>query len=97
MQLVSEVLLRREIRRYEESPELMGKNEMFYFLCKKELAVIEKLKINKIDMRGEIEESNRRIENQSIYFMDSQEFKEMESKSKMYDIIVKLIKENDSE
>lgn len=97
MQLVSELLLEREIKRYEESPELMHENKLFYYLCKKELAVIEKLKINQIDMRGEIKESNQRIESQSIYFMNPQEFEEMKSKSKMYDIIAKLIKENDSQ
>lgn len=57
----------------------------------KELAVIQKLKINKIDMRGEIEETVKRIENQGIYFMNPQEFEEMEEKTRKYDEIYKFI------
>lgn len=61
--------------------------EIIYHLCKKELEIIEKLKINKIDMRGEIEETVKRIENQAIYFMEPREFEEMEEKARKYDEI----------
>ena len=56
--------MEREIKRLEDSgrPE---ESELLYYQCKKELAVIEKLKINKIDMRGEIEEVNQKIANQA--------------------------------
>lgn len=93
MQLMSELLLKREIERYEESPELMQENKLFYYLCKKELAVIKKLEINQIDMRGEIEEFNQSLSNQSIYFMDSQEFEEMKEKARKYDIISKVVRD----
>lgn len=90
MQLVSEKLLEKEIKRLEDAgrPE---DSELLYYLCKKELAVIQKLKINKIDMRGEIEECNKRIENQAVYFMGPQEFEAMEEKAKKYDAIAGLI------
>lgn len=90
MQLISEKLLEREIKRLEESgrPEDC---EMLYYQCKKELAVIKKLKINKIDMRGEIEETQGRIEKQALYFMDIGEFEDMEEKSRKYDEICKLV------
>lgn len=91
MQLVSEKLLEREIKRLEDAgiPE---DEKIIYYLCKKELAVIEKLKINKIDMRGEIEEAVKRIENQAVYFMNPQEFDEMEEKARRYDGICELTK-----
>lgn len=93
MQLVSEILLKQEIKRYEESPELMQENTLFYNLCKKELVVIENLKINQIDMRGEVYEFNQRLSNQSIFFMDSQEFEEMKEKARKYDIISKVVRD----
>lgn len=91
MQLISEKLLEREIKRLEDAgrPE---ESEILYYQCKKELAVIEKLKINKIDMRGEIEEVNQRIADNAIYFMNPQEFETIEEKAKKYDIIAGIIK-----
>ena len=92
MQLISEKLLEREIKRLEDSdrPEESG---LLYYQCKKELAVIEKLKINKIDMRGEIEEVNQKIASQAIYFMEQQEFETMEEKARKYDIIAGIASE----
>lgn len=90
MQLISEKLLEREIKRLEEAgrPE---DQEIIYHLCKKELSVIQKLKVNKIDMRGEIEEVQERIEKQGLYFMDAREFEEMKDKARKYDEICKII------
>lgn len=90
MQLISEKLLEREIKHLEEQgrPE---ESEILYHQCKKELAVIEKLKINKIDMRCEIEEFKERIEKQAVYFMDAKEFEEMKEKAGKYDKICNLI------
>lgn len=90
MQLISEKLLEREIKRLEEAgrPEDC---ELLYYQCKKELAVIKKLKINKIDMRGEIEKTQERIEKQALYFMDIGEFEEMEEKARKYDEICKIM------
>lgn len=93
MQLISEKLLEIEIKRLEEAGRAED-NELLYYQCKKELAVIKNLKINKIDMRGEIEECNQRIENQAIYFMDAGEFEEMEEKARKYDLICNIIGEN---
>lgn len=90
LQLVSEKLLQREIKKMEEEG-ISENNELLHCLCKKELAVIEKLKINKIDMRGEIEECNERIAKQSIYFMGSGEFEQMEEKARRYDEIKRLV------
>lgn len=89
MQLISEKLLEREIKRIEDDGKPEDK-ELMYHLCKKELAVIEKLKINKVDMCGEIEETVERIENQAIYFMEPQEFEEMEEKARKYDEICRI-------
>lgn len=92
MQLISEKLLEREIKRLEDAgrPE---ESEILYYQCKKELAVIEKLKINKIDMRGNIEEVNQRIADNAVYFMNPKELEEMEEKSRKYDVIAGIINE----
>ena len=55
--------------------------------------LVEKLKINKIDMRGEIEEVNQKIASQAIYFMEQQEFETMEEKARKYDIIAGIASE----
>lgn len=93
LQLVSEKLLEREIKQLEDAgrPE---DSELLYYLCNKELAVIQKLKINKIDMRGEIEECNQRIENQAIYFVDPKEFETMKEKARKYDVIANIVKDS---
>lgn len=92
MQLISEKLLEREIKRLEEAGRPKD-SEILYYQCKKELAIIKKLKINKIDMRGEIKETEERIEKQALYFMNIGEFEEMEEKSRKYDLIFKITTE----
>lgn len=94
LQLMSEYLLKQEIRRYENSSELMRENKLLYHLCKKELAVIEKLKINKIDMRGDVEEFKQKIERQAIYFMNAEEFGKIIEKARKYDCISQIINED---
>lgn len=96
MKLMSEILLEREIKRLEDDgiPE---DSDILYYLYKKELEVIKKLKISKIDMRGEVDEFNHRIDNQEIYFMDPGEFEAMRMKAKGYDIIAGFIKNNSPE
>lgn len=90
VQLISEKLLEREIKKIEEAGRPKD-SEILYYQCKKEWAVIEKLKINKIDMRGEIEETAKRIEDQAIYFMKPKEFEIMEEKARKYDEICKIM------
>ena len=92
MQLMSEKLLKREIKSLEEQG-INEQNKLLYSLCKKELAVINKLKINKIDLRGEEEELNERLERQGLYFMEPSEFAGMKIKAEKYDRICKLIDE----
>lgn len=90
MQFISEHLLEETIRQLEEESNLKS-NKLLYNLCKKELAVIQKLKINGIDMTGTTNEFNERIEKQAIYFMQPQEFEAMEEKARKYDEICRLI------
>lgn len=92
MQLISEKLLEREIKKIEEQG-INEQNELLHSLCKKELAVIKSLKINKIDMRGEIKEVSEKLERQGLYFMDASEFASMKIKSEKYDRIRKMIDE----
>lgn len=66
----------------------MQENEAFYYQCKKELAVIERMNI---DSTGTIEELNERIASQSIYFMNPKEYESIIKKAKKYDIIQTFI------
>lgn len=90
MQLISEELLKQNISQIEKEG-INEQNKFLYNICKKELTVIQKLKINKIDMCGEIREVQKRIEKQALYFMDAKEFEEMEEKARKYDEICKII------
>lgn len=90
MQFISEHLLEETIKQLEEENNLKD-NKLLYNLCKKELTVIQKLKINGIDMTGTTNEFNERIGKQSIYFMQPQEFEQMEEKARKYDEICKFI------
>lgn len=94
MRLISEELLEREIKRFEDAgiPE---DSKLLYYCCKKELAVIKKLKINKIDMRGENMETNQRISDNAVYFMNPQEFESMEEKARKYDMISEFIQKSE--
>lgn len=94
MKFMSEMLLKREIKRLENIKRTED-CEALYYLYKKELAVIEKLKINNIDMHGEIPEFNRRIMEQEIYFIKPQEFTAMKEKAEKYDIISAFVKEKE--
>lgn len=91
LQLISEKLLEEEIKRIEED-EISEKSKMEYCLCKKELALIRRIKINEIDMQGKIEEFNQRIERQALYFMEPCEFENMKEKAKRYDTIAGIVK-----
>lgn len=93
MQLTSEILLKREIERLESNPELRKDelDKIWYAMCKRELVVIERLKINNVDLRGTVEEVAERLKNQSLYFMDAKEFEEMKEKEKKYDKICGII------
>ena len=57
----------------------------------KELLVLERLKIEGIDLCGDIDIVRERLGNNSIYFCDKQKYNEMEQKAELYDEIRKII------
>lgn len=95
MRLISETLLQNEIQRLEEkqSPELLGNEHFYYTVCKKELLTLSRLRIEAIDLTGEIEEVSERLNKQAILFMDLKEYEAMKEKAAKYDMISKLVNE----
>ena len=91
MELISEKLLESEIKRYRNNPELIKDNEFFFLMCKKELAVMKKLKISGIDMTGNIEDVECRLDKYNVYFIEPNEFDKMEEKARRFDEISKII------
>ena len=87
LRLASENLLQKEIEKFENDSKLMEENRMFYQMCKRELVVMRKLKVD-VNMTGTIEELEERIGGQHIYFMKPEEYEEMKKKSKAYDKIL---------
>lgn len=90
-QLLSEILLRNEIDKYEKLGGLSEHEKLLYSICKRELAVIERLKINGIDLRGEVSEVKENLERQSLYFIEPEKFQIMKEKARRYDEIFNIV------
>lgn len=91
--LISEKLLKREIKRIKDDPELMEDelNAMWINLCEKELALIKHIKINEIDQRGTLEDFAKRINEQTLYFMEEEDFEVLKEKARRFDAIANII------
>lgn len=90
-QLLSELLLQNEIDKYEKLDEMSEQEKLLYTICKKELAVIARLKINGIDLRGEVREVKENLEHQSLYFIEPEKFQIMKEKSRRYDEMFNIV------
>lgn len=91
MQLVSEKLLELRIKELTEKTDLSNSEELLLNLCRKELSVISKLKIEGIDMTGTVQEVEERIESQSIYFMKREEFEQIKEKADRFEALKRLM------
>lgn len=91
MQLVSEKLLEQKINELAEKKHISNSEELLLNLCRKELSVISKLKIEGIDMTGTVQEVDERIESQSIYFMKKEEFDQIKEKAARFDALKRLM------
>ena len=91
MQLVSEKLLESRIKELAEKKDLSNSEELLLNLCRKELSVISKLKIEGIDMTGTLQEVDERIGSQSIYFMKKEDFDQLREKADRFDALKRLM------
>ncbi len=91
--LISEKLLKREVKRIKNDPELMEDelNVMWANLCEKELALIKRIKINEIDQRGTLEDFVKRINEQTLYFVKEEDFEVLKEKARRFDAIANII------
>ena len=90
MQWMSERLLSYEIKELSCKDNL-DENEKFLLLqCQKELEILNVLKIEDIDLRGNIETVRQRLKGNSIYFINKSEFELMKQKASLFDAIKKL-------
>jgi hypothetical protein len=91
MQIVSEKLLVAKIKELTEKTDLSNPEKVLLNLCQKELSVISKLKIEGLDMTGTVQEVDKRIESQSIYFMKKEEFDQMKEKADRFDALKRIM------
>ena len=69
----------------------MAENEKFLLLqYQKELEVLNALKIEGIDLRGNIETVKQRLKDNSIYFINKSEFELLRQKASLFDAIKKI-------
>ncbi|PPK77490.1 hypothetical protein BXY41_11628 [Lacrimispora xylanisolvens] len=87
IQFVCEKLLEAIINQLTEKTDPTNKEVLLINLCRKELSVISKLKIEGIDMTGTAQEVEERIESQSIYFMGKEEFDQIKEKADRFDAL----------
>lgn len=92
-ELVSKYLLEKEIKKYEDDPELMNLNPMFYSMCKKELIMINKIQMETFDFCGTIEDVQRRMNDSVVLVENPDVIRELVRKSKWYDAVQKVASE----
>lgn len=95
LNLFSIQLLEKEIEKLsckEKDKTISYDEKIILSTFRKELLVLKKLKIEKIDLIGSLDEVSRRLDDQSIYFMTESEYNRMSSKADKFDIISDIIK-----
>lgn len=90
--LISKKLLNKEIKRLSKKTDLDEHEKFWLSLCKKELLVLNRFSIEGIDLRGEIQEVEKRLNNQSIYFMERDFYESLVENAKKYYEIEKIVK-----
>lgn len=91
VQLMSERLLRKEIERINSKENLDSDDIFVRSLYQKELVVLQKLAIEGIDLCGSIHEVEKRINNQSLYFIEKEKYDDMVKKTHKYDAIQDIV------
>ena len=91
MKWLTEHLLKTEIRKLTSKRNLDEHENICLMQYQKELKILERLKIEGIDMRGNIEDLEIRLKDNSIYFMSKNEFNDMYQKSVLFDAIKKIV------
>lgn len=87
MQFMSEILLRREIADLEAKEDLNEDNKIWLSLCKRELMILERLKVEEIDIQGDFETLQKRLDQYSVYFLNKEEYNQMCEKAARFDVI----------
>ena len=90
MQWMSEWLLSSKIKELSSKNILVGNEECLLLQYQKELEVLNALKIEGIDLRGDIETVKQRLKDNSIYFINKSEFELMRQKASLFDAIKKI-------
>lgn len=95
MKWFTEHLLKTEIRKLTSKRNLDEHENICLIQYQKELKILERLKIEGIDMRGSVEDLEERLKENSIYFMEKKEYSEMYQKSVLFDAIKKIVNQGE--
>lgn len=91
MQWITETLLKKEINKLSSKDNLDEQDHFLLTQCKKELSVLNRLRIEGIDTRGNVEEVEERLKGNSIYFINKAEYDNMYQKSVLFDAIKSIV------
>lgn len=94
MKLFSIELLKKEIKELEskaKETELTEHEKIILSVYKRELLVLEKVKLELFDLRGEISEVEERLKDQSIYCMKDSIYADLHMKAHKYDRIAHIL------
>ena len=61
-------------------------------IVQKEFAILDRLRMEKIDITGTLEEVEDRLKNNSIYIMSQEEFEMMRTKALKYDAMMNALR-----
>lgn len=77
-----------EINQKEDKDEL---DDILLSQCQRELEVLQRLKVEVIDMTGNLEMVKTRLQDNSIYFMKKEEYDSIFQKAILFDEIKKIV------
>lgn len=94
MKLFSIELLEREIRALENKAKettLDEQEKIILSVYRRELLVLEKVKLELFDVTGNLSEVIKRLDNRSIYCMNDSEYVDLHRKAQKFDEIQHII------
>ena len=91
MQWIAEHLLLSKIDEIKQKKNRDELDMVLLVQCQRELEIMQRLKIEGIDLRGSLEMVKTRLQDSSIYFMKKEEYNSIFRKATLFDEIKKIV------
>lgn len=91
MRWATEELLIQKIGELQSKSLKMEGDNVLLAQYSKELEILQRLKIEGIDLSGSVGVVSERLKNNSVYFMDKAEFDSMSAKASKLDVVRRIL------